>query len=301
MQLHRLIARSRHLIRWGTLLAVTLGLAACTANASSESTPDSSTIGWPRQLESPTLREPSGRDVLGATLPSEEDRALVWRAQELLIEECMASRGFRYEQLDAPSGSTDLVGAVLPAIPATFETTGYGSEDPDSVPAKPAESADEFDAAYFGTDDGDPGCVTSATTALKVDGLGLQDVIAFSDQSLGMVAATVIGGEEFRATMADWSRCMNGRGFVYRDISSAVSAVSGSPGGSTGTTESIELAKADLACRLDIDASDRVVGEIDRVSADLMKTADFIGAWQRVEGVERAIVRNARSILEGDG
>jgi len=189
-------------------------------------------VGWLVATSARPAARPEARAA-----PSSADLALLDRAGETLVRDCMRRKGFRYEPV--PAADMD-AGADFPLVvddPAWAATHGYGSADP--LAAQAAERSDPnsayvrglsaarrtgYTVALYGTPS-DPqvvvplpdgpgirhsarGCQAAAETQLYGDYRRWFSATVLAGNLPSLVKSRVAARPEYLSALAEWRRCM---------------------------------------------------------------------------------------------
>lgn len=198
---------------------------------------------------------PSGQAApLGSfTSKSDDDLALLARADAILVAECMRERGFEYSSTPPSiAPEPDPYGRLQPELVAEY---GYGlpleyHQGDERVDL--SDKSDAFVANLLGEKGtGAGGCLDSAESAL----FGRETVMSDIRNRLASVQAdaftAALEDERYESAMSDWSSCISSKGYsaeTFGDLIGQYSEEQESEGSKAPRTE-VRAATDDLACR----------------------------------------------------
>ncbi|MEV8374919.1 hypothetical protein AB0P21_19435 [Kribbella sp. NPDC056861] len=165
-----------------------------------------------------------------------EDQALLHRAEQRLIKQCMTTAGFQYDERPVPPERTERRFAYLIDDVAWAKVHGY--DDPNPAPRStnpnaqqaqrlPAMEARRWERTLIGDGkqisfelgDGsristsDKGCLATARRTLYGDLAGWFRARRTSDGLAYIVYAKVNNDQRYAAAMKEWVACVRGRGY----------------------------------------------------------------------------------------
>jgi hypothetical protein len=276
-------------------------------------------LGW-------SLRTPAGGGAAAVTSGpvSETDEDVLWRAEQVLTQQCMRRQGFRYwlvPRLPAPDYRSfpyvvddvvwarahgygrDIMARIRAAhrdTPATRYAAGLSPAGLQSLGAAlsgPSPRGLEVESPLGGTlSHSDKGCTTEAWRRLYGDA---QEWFAASQVTAnlnGIRAGMVMGDQRFRSAVTAWSRCMRGRGYAVTDparLRSQRAAVEGT----TAQRDDVRAATAEAECAhsTGLAATSR---ELDHRHGDVLEERHR-SAFDALWAMQRAALPQARRVVAG--
>ncbi|GAA0939754.1 hypothetical protein GCM10009554_29800 [Kribbella koreensis] len=250
-----------------------------------------------------------------------DDQALLYKAEQRLIKQCMATAGFRYDERPVPTPRTERRFPYV--IDDITWAKAYGYDDPDpasptpnpnTVYAKalPAERARIYERTLIGSGkqisfelgDGsristsDQGCLATARRELYDDLPRWFRARRTTDGIVYLVYSLVHHDERFAAAMKEWAACVRGRGYPVDD-----------PGELTGLVEQRAKGRGQQAIRTAeiagavTEATCATTTSLARVARELhadyltKTTAGHRREFQELQQLERAALPRAATVL----
>lgn len=236
----------------------------------------------PGQPVGTTAAQPAGPKTLADYLPSSEESALLFRAEQHLLADCMRAAGQPFAEAAADVGALDPEWSRLGRTDATrADTLGYGVPNgPGGANAaqtglKTARERDQWSQAFHGepASGNPPGPsvplvdpVTGAEVGAQTSGgcVGQAERALYGDQSrhtsLAGWAGNQVSGDVERKAAADprlaagiqaWSACMKALGFQYAEPLAAMQEFGATP--DEPSAREREVANADVGCKDKVD------------------------------------------------
>jgi hypothetical protein len=249
------------------------------------------------------------------------EEALLYKAEQRLIKECMTSAGFQYDERPAPPVRSEQRFPYVVDDLAWAKTHGY--DDPDPTPpspnpnaayarALPADRARVYERTLIGAGkqisfelgDGsristsDKGCLATARRELYADLPRWFRARRTTDGIVYLVYAKVHRDERFAAAMKDWAACVRGRGFAADDPGQLTGLVEDQS--KTLTGKAIRAAEIAGAVTEATCATTTSLGRVSRgLHADYRTktTADHRREFQELNQLERAALPRAATVL----
>ncbi|HVF74441.1 MAG TPA: hypothetical protein VM938_05285 [Acidimicrobiales bacterium] len=233
----------------------------------------------PSKPVSTVADSPAGQEDLASFLLTDEESALLFRAEQRLVHDCMKAAGHRYDETDVSAGGLDPEWSRLGRTDARrADELGYatpagpGGANAAQKELQTASQRDRWSQAYDGqphsggpAGDGVPltNPVTGEQTGAQTSGgcFGQSQRTLYGDQARHTSLASWIGNEvrsaverdavadpRFDAGIKAWSSCMTAKGYAYTDPFGPVQEFA-----SDATTAKSEreraVARDDVACK----------------------------------------------------
>jgi hypothetical protein len=250
-----------------------------------------------------------------------EDRALLHRAEQRLIKQCMTTAGFQYDERPVPPARTERRFAYIIDDLAWAKVHGY--DDPNPAPRStnpnaqraqrlPAAEARRWERTLIGDGkqisfelgDGsristsDKGCLATARRTLYGDLAGWFRARRTSDGLIYIVYSKVNHDPRYDAALKEWAACVRGRGYPADTPGRLMEVVKqrtkGQPQQAIRAAE-ITGAVTEAECATSTSLA-RTVRELH--AEHLTKTtADNRREFQQLERLERAALPRAQAAL----
>ncbi|MDQ0369519.1 hypothetical protein [Catenuloplanes indicus] len=278
---------------------------------------------------------PPPRPLDGAVMFTAEETRLLHDASQVLVQDCMAARGLRYER--APSTDHERASAANPyglLDPATARTDGYGmtaeflaaAQPPDPnapiIESMTGAEQKEWRTALTGSEenrqsltmpDGTPlvvptdGCVAEARSELY----GADwDRLYYSFQGYAnLVLSRTEQDAVYQQGIAAWTRCMHEAGFTYRSLQDPRREIeqrlveAPRPSGPELTPElrqtalsELAVARADATCEYDTGLNEAVT-TAQRIAEAATLTPDLRAGLHTLWTMRHAAIDRAHRII----